>query len=100
MDAVAGVQESLKQTLQQQTANFQDVVAKANAQMVKTMEEFNERVNGATEARQKLPPEPDVHPEVKFVDGGVWFNADAARLLMATLEQIGEAVEVLQEQQK
>lgn len=76
METPAEVQEAYKQLLQQASAQFQETVNQATANIQKMMEEAEKKY---------AKPEP-VPLEAKIIDGGLWLNEPATNALIEIME--------------
>ncbi len=92
-DAAGGLQEP-EEVLQRQSDQFAEVIAKAQADMQAQLDQFQQMVDAAKESL--IPAKPK--PEVKHLDGGLWFNEDATKMLVDTLDLLATQIDAMSKQ--
>ena len=98
MSEAEGLQESLKEVLQQQTIVFQEQVDAAHLQMETQMKKFAEEM-GKQLATVNEQPEKPVY-EAKILDGGLWLNKDLSEALIDIVEQMTSIFATLEKELK
>ena len=92
MSDVEGLQASLEEMLQQQTAEFEATIKKATENVVQLMDEYEARV-----AQQlKKEPEVDTGYEIKVIDGGLWLNQEAVKGLDLIISEVTKLIDELE----